>query len=89
MNRENGAVRFLKLLRMLAASAAATAVGAATMAAGKGGRGDVVLQPGDRAPEFELPGSDGRVHRLSEMVGPSGAGHAVVIAWFPKAFTGG
>ena len=59
------------------------------MAAGKGGRGGVELRPGDRAPEFELPGSDGRVHRLSEMVGPAGAVRAVVIAWFPKAFTGG
>jgi hypothetical protein len=62
---------------MLAASAAATAAGAFRMAAGTGGCGDVVLQPGDRAPDFELPGSDGRVHRLSEMIGE---GHAVVVA---------
>jgi hypothetical protein len=44
----------------------------------------VVLQPGDVAPPFELPGSDGRVYRLADM-----RGHTVVLAWFPKAFTGG
>jgi peroxiredoxin Q/BCP len=45
----------------------------------------VELKPGDDvAPDFTLPGSDGRVYRLSDF-----AGHVVVIAWFPKAFTGG
>ena len=42
------------------------------------------LQAGDRAPEFELQGSDGKVHRLSDYNGKT-----VVLAWFPKAFTGG
>ncbi len=42
------------------------------------------LGPGDTAPPFELPGSDGNTHRLSDY-----AGKTVVIAWFPKAFTGG
>lgn len=43
------------------------------------------LKAGDVAPAFELQGSDGKVHKLSEH-----AGHeAVVVAWFPKAFTGG
>lgn len=37
------------------------------------------------APPFELPGSDGSVHRLSDQVGK----RTVVLAWFPKAFTGG
>jgi peroxiredoxin Q/BCP len=45
----------------------------------------VELQPGDAAPDFVLPGSDGRTYRLSEFAGR----RAVVIAWFPKAFTGG
>ena len=40
--------------------------------------------PGDPAPPFELPGSDGNTHRLSDY-----AGQTVVMAWFPKAFTGG
>lgn len=40
---------------------------------------------GDKAPEFSLQGSDGKVHALSDYKGKSG----VVLAWFPKAFTGG
>jgi cytochrome oxidase Cu insertion factor (SCO1/SenC/PrrC family) len=43
-----------------------------------------VLNVGDRAPEFKLPGSDGKVHSLSGY-----KGRTVVLAWFPKAFTGG
>ena len=39
---------------------------------------------GDPAPPFELPGSDGQTHRLADY-----SGRTVVIAWFPKAFTGG
>jgi peroxiredoxin Q/BCP len=42
------------------------------------------LMPGDAAPAFELPGSDGKTHRLADY-----AGKTVVLAWFPKAFTGG
>jgi peroxiredoxin Q/BCP len=42
------------------------------------------LKAGDTAPEFALPGSDGKIHKLSEY-----RGRTVVLAWFPKAFTGG
>ena len=42
------------------------------------------LKPGDPAPSFRLQGSDGKVHDLAEL-----KGRAVVLAWFPKAFTGG
>ena len=42
------------------------------------------LNVGDRAPAFKLPGSDGRTHALSDYQGKT-----VVLAWFPKAFTGG
>ena len=42
------------------------------------------LKPGDPAPDFSLTGSDGRTYRLNDL-----AGQPVVIAWFPKAFTGG
>jgi len=42
------------------------------------------LKVGDVAPEFSLQGSDGKTHKLSEM-----KGRTVVVAWFPKAFTGG
>jgi thioredoxin-dependent peroxiredoxin len=42
------------------------------------------LKAGDAAPAFSLPGSDGKTHQLSDH-----AGQVVVVAWFPKAFTGG
>ena len=42
------------------------------------------LRPGDLAPAFSLPGSDGGTHALGDH-----KGHAVVLLWFPKAFTGG
>jgi len=42
------------------------------------------LKAGDRAPNFELKGSDGKTWRLSDLTGKT-----VVLAWFPKAFTGG
>ncbi len=40
---------------------------------------------GDPAPPFDLVGSDGKRHSLAEHLGK----RAVVLAWFPKAFTGG
>jgi len=43
------------------------------------------LQVGDMAPDFELAGSDGKTYRLAGSKGKC----PVVIAWFPKAFTGG
>jgi peroxiredoxin Q/BCP len=43
------------------------------------------LKAGDVAPDFALPGSDGATHKLSDLKGK----RAVVLAWFPKAFTGG
>ena len=42
------------------------------------------LQVGDKAPDFTLQGSDGKTWKLSELKGKT-----VVVAWFPKAFTGG
>jgi peroxiredoxin Q/BCP len=43
------------------------------------------LQVGDQAPAFSAPGSDGKTHTLAESRGK----RAIVLAWFPKAFTGG
>ena len=47
--------------------------------------GAAELKVGDAAPDFALPGSDGKTYKLSDYKGKQ----AVVIAWFPKAFTGG
>jgi peroxiredoxin Q/BCP len=44
---------------------------------------DRALQPGDLAPDFSLPASDGRIYSLSDYRGVK----PVVIAWFPKANT--
>jgi peroxiredoxin Q/BCP len=41
-------------------------------------------QVGDLAPDWTLPGSDGQNHTLSDL-----RGQWVVVAFFPKAFTGG
>jgi peroxiredoxin Q/BCP len=43
------------------------------------------LKVGDTAPDFSLIGSDGETHKLSDYHGKQ----AVVLAWFPKAFTPG
>ena len=40
---------------------------------------------GDIAPDFELMGSDGVVYKTSDFKDKK----AIVVAWFPKAFTGG
>jgi peroxiredoxin Q/BCP len=44
---------------------------------------DRVLQPGDLAPDFNLPASDGKTYSLADYRGVK----PVVIAWFPKANT--
>jgi len=44
----------------------------------------IELKDGDMAPPFSLVGSDGKTHKLSDY-----KGRGVVLAWFPKAFTGG
>jgi peroxiredoxin len=42
------------------------------------------LKVGDTAPDFTLQASDGKTYTLSKL-----KGKAVVLAWFPKAFTAG
>ena len=66
-------------------AAAAIVVSLANVIARRVEPSSVELKPGDAAPDFALPGSDGRTYRLREFAGR----RAVVIAWFPKAFTGG
>ena len=43
------------------------------------------LKAEDPAPLFALPGSDGKTYKLEDFRGKQ----AVVVAWFPKAFTSG
>jgi peroxiredoxin Q/BCP len=43
------------------------------------------LKEGDPAPEFSLPGSDGKTYSLASFKSKQ----VVVLAWYPKAFTGG
>lgn len=43
------------------------------------------LNVGDKAPDFSLQGSDGRLYSLADYRGKQ----AVVVAWFPRAFTSG
>jgi peroxiredoxin Q/BCP len=40
---------------------------------------------GDDAPDFSMVGSDGKTYKLSDFKGKQ----AVVVAWYPRAFTGG
>jgi thioredoxin-dependent peroxiredoxin len=71
------------LLRRVATTIGAALVGVLNVAIGR--REPLPeLKPGDDAPDFTLTGSDRRTYRLKDL-----AGHPVVIAWFPKAFTGG
>jgi thioredoxin-dependent peroxiredoxin len=67
-----------KLLLLSAVCVSLTAVGAS------GQQAQVELKVGDKAPDFSLPGTDGKTHKLSDY-----KGRTVVLAWFPQAFTGG
>ena len=66
------------------ASLAFGVVGIAAAVFGQG-QSTAELKVGDPAPAFSLQGSDGNTYKLSDFRGK----HAVVLAWFPKAFTGG
>jgi hypothetical protein len=72
------------VLRHLFTTIASTAKGIVTLLFRTEGP-QRALKPGDPAPAFSLPGSDGRTYRLEDYLGRS----VVVVAWFPKAFTGG
>ncbi|GIW94735.1 MAG: hypothetical protein KatS3mg110_2776 [Pirellulaceae bacterium] len=60
-------------------------LGAACVMAAAAGWGAERLKVGDPAPDFQMVGTDGKTYKLSDFVGKQ----AVVIAWYPKAFTGG
>jgi peroxiredoxin Q/BCP len=44
----------------------------------------VMVNAGDKAPDFSLPGTDGKTYSLAAL-----KGQEVVLAWYPKAFTSG
>ena len=69
-------------MRRLATLAAAVLLVAAPLAVAEEPK---PLAAGDAAPAFSLPGSDGKTHVLADYAGKK----AVVLAWFPKVFTGG
>lgn len=68
--------RALAFTAILTLSAAIASLGGPVMAE--------ELKVGDPAPAFSLPGSDGKTHTLADL-----KGKAVIIAWYPKALTGG
>ena len=74
-------MRALLTMGLVGALAAVTIVAQAPSSAPQ----ESVLKVGDIAPDFTLQGTDGKTHKLSEYRGKQ----AVVIAWFPKAFTQG
>ena len=61
------------------------AIAGLAIAVGMSASAEAELKVGDDAPNFELKGSDGKIYRMSDLKGKK----AVVIAWYPKAFTGG
>jgi peroxiredoxin Q/BCP len=74
---KEGSVSYLKRLVLFSALGLVLAVPAFSRPAAD-------LKPGDAAPDFSLQGTDGKTYKLSDL-----AGKTVVVAWFPKAFTGG
>ena len=75
--KKNNFVNMSKLLIALALMSFSQFSGASTQP----------LQVGDKAPSFDLPGTDGRSHALPL---PNNANTPwTVLAWFPKAYTSG
>ena len=71
------------MIRLLALGAGLAACAVLVAAATSGPQADP-LEPGDMAPDFTLKASDGQTYHLADLRGTT-----VVLAWFPKAFTGG
>jgi peroxiredoxin Q/BCP len=69
---------------VVAAAALACLIGTTMASAQDAPAQPAGLNVGDKAPDFTLPGTDGKTYSLSQMKGKT-----VILAWFPKAFTGG
>ena len=74
----------MKLLSRVLATGATLAILSATVSAQQPVAGQPDLKVGDTAPNFTLQASDGQTYSLEKL-----KGKFVVLAWFPKAFTGG
>jgi thioredoxin-dependent peroxiredoxin len=73
---------------LLTMALVASLTGAAVLAQGPPNAAPAVptvVKVGDMAPDFTMQGSDGKTHKLSDYRGKQ----AVVVAWFPRAFTQG
>jgi peroxiredoxin Q/BCP len=71
------------MTRHLALAGSALAAAAILVAAGRLAAAE--LKPGDPAPKFSLPGNDDKTYKLEDFKDKK----VVVVAWYPKAFTGG
>lgn len=81
-------MRFSTRVRVAATSATTTAAALVNLTfRGRATRppSRALLVAGELAPDFVLPGSDGRTYRLSDYRGD----RMVVLFWFPKAYTAG
>jgi len=74
----------MKLLSRVLSIAAAVALLSTAVSSQQPVAGQPELKVGDTAPDFTLPASDGQTYSLAKL-----KGKYVVLAWFPKAFTGG
>ena len=74
----------MKLLSRVLSTAAAVALLSTAASSQQPVAGQPELKVGDAAPDFTLPASDGQTYSLAKL-----KGKYVVLAWFPKAFTGG
>ena len=71
----------IRIMKRVVTTSMGLGVGLALLA----GAAAAELKVGDKAPDFSMQGSDGKTYTLDQFKGKS----AVVVAWFPKAFTGG
>ena len=73
------------IIRRLFASALLSAFAFIPFVSAQSTGKEKIVKVGDTAPDFQMQGSDGKTYKLSDFKGKQG----VVLAWYPKAFTGG